>query len=779
MVFLWQKVPEKACILAMDILTKHMLRTTILVVLLLMPFSRALHAQMTTPEIPGLALIPAPKHIAYQTGHYSFPASTPVAAFEKFAEIAQLLREHPFIRFGKVELIKKKKHIPEHGIRLVAAEEQDALGDNAFRIRVDSGGITLTAHRPEAMINAIMTLVQIAYLQKDGSKIPYLDMEDAPRFGYRGLHLDVSRHFFPVSFIKKYLDLMAIYKLNTFHWHLTDGAGWRLQINKYPELTQKAAWRNFARWKSWWNSGRRYATMGDPNASGGFYTQEEVRDLVRYAAMRGITIIPEIEMPGHSEEVLAVYPHLSCSGNAYENSDFCVGNEQTFTFLSDVLSEVVELFPSPMIHIGGDEASKKSWASCPKCQQRMKDEGLKDLDELQSYAVRRMADFLKSKGRKLIGWDEILEGGLPPEAIVMSWRGHSGGVQAANAGHDVILTPGNPMYFDAYQSNPLNEPEAIGGLVPLAAVYAYEPPAAEIKPDKIAHILGIQANVWTEYMPTTEHVEYMVFPRALALSEVAWSAQDNRNWDSFQNRLQSHYLLLQRLHVNYYRPSFKPYTKADFLLESGSAKISISSEQYQPMIRYTIDGSEPSAASPRYTEPLELFKSSLVKSATFADSVRLGEIDSLQVDIHKGIGKKVVYNNPWDSYAARGDSTLVNGVKGSLDYGDGEWQGFTKGGLDVTLDFERREEIKTVSLRFMQNAGPGVFMPGTVSLEISDNGKDFREVQKVKNDIPASQTNLTFRNFNFNLNGRMARYIRVKADNPQGGYLFTDEIVVY
>ena len=756
-----------------------MFRTLILVILLIVPFAEAVRAQITAPETTGLALIPAPKQITYQQGHYSFAGSIPVAAFENFMETAELLSEHPYIRFGEVELIKKKKHIPKQGIRLMVAEEQDALADNAFRIRVDSSGITLTAHRPEAMINAIMTVVQIAYLQKDGSKIPYFEMEDAPRFGYRGLHLDVSRHFFPVSFLKKYLDLMAIYKLNTFHWHLTDGAGWRLEINKYPELTQKAAWRNFARWKEWRNSGRRYVEMGDPNASGGYYTQEEIRDLVRYAAKRGITIIPEIEMPGHSEEVLAVYPHLSCSGNAYENSDFCIGNEQTFTFLSDVLSEVVEVFPSQMIHIGGDEASKKAWASCPKCQQRMKDEGLKDVDELQSYAIKRMSTFLKSKGRKLVGWDEILEGGLPSEAIVMSWRGEGAAVQAANAGHDVIMTPGNPMYFDTYQSNPLNEPEAIGGFVPLSAVYAYEPVAEGISGDKMPRVLGVQGNVWTEYMPSTEHVEYMVFPRALALSEVAWSAKNKKDWESFQSRLQSHYLLLQRLNVNYYRPSFKPYTKAVFLFESGSAKISIKSEQYQPVIRYTIDGSDPDASSPRYTEALELFKSALVKSATFSDSVRLGEIDSLKVDIHKAIGKKVFYNHPWDTYAARGDSTLVNGVKGGLSYGDGEWQGFTKGGLDVTLDFERREEIKTVSVRFMQIAGPGVYMPGTVSLETSDNGKDFKEVQKIKSDIPASQTTLTFKNFNFNLNGRMTRYIRVKASNPQGGYLFTDEIVVY
>src|SRR5690606_10458582 len=363
-----------------------------------------------------------------------------------------------------------------------------------------------------------------------------MTLEDSPRFAYRGLRLDVSRHFYPISFLEKYIDLMAIYKLNRFHWHLTDGAGWRLEIKKYPELTQKAAWRNFSLWKDWWNSPRQYVEMGSPNAYGGYYTQEEARHLVDYAARKGITIIPEIEMPGHSEEVLAVYPHLSCSGLPYQNSEFCIGNEETFTFLTGVLDEVMDVFPSEFIHIGGDEASKESWKTCPKCKKRIEDEGLKNVEELQSYLSKRINEYVKSKDRKIIGWDEILEGGLAEGATVMSWRGEEGGIKAANSGHDVIMTPGSPMYFDSYQSNPMDQPEAIGGFTPLSKVYNYDPVPSDIGDNNRKHILGVQANLWTEYMPTQEHVEYMAYPRVLALAEVAWTSAEQKDWTDFESR---------------------------------------------------------------------------------------------------------------------------------------------------------------------------------------------------------------------------------------------------
>jgi len=519
--------------------------------------------------------------------------------------------------------------------------------------------------------------------------------------------------------------------------------------------------------------------VGDPNASGGYYTQEEARDFVAYAAEKGITVIPEIEMPGHSEEVLATFPQLSCSGEAYRNAEFCIGNEETFSFITNVLDEVMDIFPSTYIHIGGDEADKKAWKNCPKCQERIKSDNLQNEEGLQSYAIKRVEAYLKDKGRKLIGWDEILEGGLPPEATVMSWRGEQGGIEAANAGHDVIMTPGAYLYFDSYQSNPIGQPEAMGGFLPLEKVYSYHPIPAEIAADQQKHILGVQANVWTEYMPTQEQVEYMVFPRAIALAEIGWTPADKRVWQDFKKRLQKHYLLLQRLHVNYYRPSYDVSIASKYDINKKKATVTISSEQYSPEIRYTTDGSEPTTASTLYIDSLSLVNTTTIKAAVFKDSVRFGKVEDFTVDIHKGIGKKIVYNNQWnDKYPAKLDSSLLNGQYGGLSYGDGEWQGFL-GDFDVTLDFERREELHEIKLRFMQLAGPGVYIPGSVKILASDDGKHFREMEKIDNDVPTTDPSLRFKTFSFDLEGRLARYIRIVGQNNMKGFLFTDEIVVY
>lgn len=727
----------------------------------------------------SLSIIPAPTFIQERTGYFQYPEMVDVYVSQDFAAESELLRSHPYIHFETAHKVKSRKKLPEKGIFLLQAEAEDRLPESAYQLEVDTDKIMIVAHNRMAVIHALATLMQIAYTQTDGRLVPAASIKDEPKFNYRGLMLDVSRHFYPISFLKRMLDLMVLYKLNTFHWHLTDGAGWRLEIKKYPALTQKAAWRNYPQWKDWRNQGGRYLEMGDPNASGGYYTQAEARDLVAYAADRGITVIPEIEIPGHSEEVLAAFPHLSCSGEPYKNAEFCIGNEETFSFVTGVLDEVLEIFPSTYIHIGGDEVDKKAWKGCPKCQDRIRNENLENEEGLQSYAIKRVGAYLKEKGRKLIGWDEILEGGLAPDATVMSWRGEKGGVEAANAGHDVIMTPGSYMYFDSYQSNPIGQPEAMGGLLTLEKVYAYHPISPDIAADKQAHILGVQANVWTEYMPTQEQVEYMIFPRAIALAEVAWTPTEKRNWQDFRKRLQKHYLLLQRLNVNYYRPSYDVDMTGKYDTNTKKATVVIASEQYDPEIRYTTDGSEPTRNATLYLSPLSLLNTTTVKAAVFKDSVRFGNVKEFTVDIHKGIGKKIIYNNKWnDSYPAHADSTLLNGQYGGLSYGDGEWQGFL-GDFDVTLDFERREELHQVKLRFMQLTGPGVYMPSSVKILASDDGKHFRELQRVDNDVPATDSSLRFKTFSFDLQGRLARYIRIIGKNDRKGFLFTDEIVVY
>lgn len=431
------------------------------------------------------------------------------------------------------------------------------LPDEGYKLNINRSGVTLEAVTEAGLFYGMQTLLQLMAVK--GKNLTQLEITDYPRFTYRGLHLDVGRHMFPPDFIKRYMDLMARFKFNRFHWHLTEDQGWRIEIKKYPRLQEVAAWRDETivghAGKSDEYDGQRY---------GGYYTQEEIRDIVRYAAERHITIIPEIEMPGHSRAALAAYPQLGCTGGPYTVATtwgvfedvYCAGKEETFTFLQDVLDEVMELFPGTYIHIGGDEVPKKRWKACKACQLRIKNEKLKDEHELQSYFIQRIEKYLNSKGRQIIGWDEILEGGLAPNATVMSWRGEEGGMVAARQQHTVIMTPGNWCYLDHYQASPETEPLAIGGLTTVEEVYSYEPLPAGLTENEQQFILGAQGNVWTEYMKTPEHVEYMVYPRAIALAEVVWTPKEKRNYDDFIRRLKQMQPWLDKLKIHYARHVF-------------------------------------------------------------------------------------------------------------------------------------------------------------------------------------------------------------------------------
>jgi hexosaminidase len=729
-------------------------------------------------QAPGnLDLIPRPTSVMAGKGTFAITPQTRIYTVPAFAAVATLFAETAHL--PKPQTVAAKK-LPVHSIAFSTADKWVIPDTAGYQLKISPNQVMILARTQTGAINGMQSLLQLQLLQPDPATLPCADITDHPRFGYRGVHLDVSRNFFPPAYIKRFLDLMALYKMNTFHWHLTDGAGWRLEIKRYPALTHTAAWRNYADWKNWWSKGRRYSQEGDPNAYGGYYTQAQAREIVAYAAQRGIVVIPEIEMPGHSEEVLAVYPQLSCSGIPYKNSELCLGNDSTFTFLENVLTEVMDIFPSSYIHIGGDEADKKAWKSCPKCQQRIHNEQLKDEHELQSYAVRRVEKFLTAHQRKLLGWDEILEGGLAPEATVMSWRGESGGIAAAKQGHDVIMTPGAYCYFDSYQADPATQPEAIGGYLPLDKVYSYEPVPKELDAAAAKHVLGAQANIWTEYIPDSYHLEYMVYPRLLALSEVVWSDTAHKNQADFQQRIQSHYRLLQRLNVNYYRPSYSITIHPEIDAAQHRTVISFSSEQYQPQIRYTLDSSMPDVSSPLYNGPFTVKGSAPVTAAIFKDSVLQGKPAFLQLDDHMAIGKKVMYNIPYSNkYPAQKESTLVNGYRGSLTYGDGQWQGFESKDMDVTIDMEQATDLHRLSVTFMQLTGPGVYMPAFVEVLLSEDGKNFRPLQQVPNDIPVSRATLVFKDFTFDLNGQKARYIRVHAKNEQRGFMFADEVIIY
>jgi hexosaminidase len=626
---------------------------------------------------------------------------------------------------GNFSLSEKESRGMESGAFLAATpalsrfhfKVEKELSPEAYRLSITSNHVEIASSTPTGRFYAIQTLLQLAKKEGHIYTLPCVRITDAPRFSYRGIHLDVSRHFFSKAFIKKQLDAMARYKMNRFHWHLTDGAGWRIEIKKYPLLTEKTAYRPYPNWKVFWKGDRHFCTADAEGAQGGFYTQEDVKEIVQYAKERFITVIPEIEMPGHSEEVFVAYPELSCSGKPYVNSDFCIGKEATFTFLQDVLKEVMALFPSKYIHIGGDEASKGAWKKCPLCQKRMQKEGLENVDELQSYLIHRIEKFLNKNGRKLLGWDEILEGGLAPDATVMSWRGEEGGIKAAQENHHVIMTPGAYCYLDHYQDNPMEEPEAIGGYTPLSKTYSYDPvPEILIKENKAQYVLGVQGNLWTEYCFTPQQAEYMLYPRLLAIAENGWSEVDRKEYASFKS------IALEELDLL----KAKGYHVFDLANESQSRKDS--------------------------TSPMN----------------------------HLAKGCKVTYTHPFaDKYAAAGEKTLTDGYRGNWTYTDGKWQGFLNTDVEVMVDLKEALTFHTVEMEFMQASGAWVWLPVSVVYETSIDGLNFTPLAKIDHQISKKYDRLVIHPFTWQGETK-ARYVRCKAksNGVKSGWLFTNEIMI-
>ena len=674
-------------------------------------FSTLLLIGNSCSEQKEIDVIPMPRSVEYHSGNFVISPETKFYT-NLSAESRQALTDYlEGTSLGSVPFAESATG--NNGIELNLCDSSIVTGNEAYRIEIVKKGVRLSANTETGIFYGLQTLLQLLN-NGDNKTLPALTINDSPRFPYRGLHLDVSRHFFDKEFVKKQLNAMAYFKMNRLHWHLTDGAGWRIEIKKYPRLTSFAAWRPFDKLNDWWVEGRTFCEQDDPRAVGGYYTQDDIREVVAYAAERHITIIPEIEMPGHSEEVLATYPELSCSGKPYVNADFCIGTEKTFEFLENVLFEVIDLFPSEYIHIGGDEASKSSWNTCPRCQKRMADEHLNSVEELQSYMIHRIEKFLNDHGRKIIGWDEIIEGGLSPTATVMSWRGEEGGIKAVKAGNQAIMTPGKYCYLDAFQDAPNTQPMAIGGYLTLEKVYSFEPVPDSLSTKEAELILGVQGNVWTEHIPTPEHYEYMIYPRILALAEIGWSPSEVKKWDNFHTRA------LQAVNI---------------LREQG----------YNPFPLEKEIGDKP---------------------------------ESYQKVNHLAIGKKVTYANPYSShYAAQGEKTLVDGVRGGWMYNDDRWQGFIDCDFDVTIDLGKETDIKQVCAEFIQLKGPYVWLPKQVIISSSVDGEHYDTLATVDNDISPDIETLQFKEFGWEGNAK-ARYIRYKAlsNGIDGGWLFTDEI---
>ncbi|MDE5560630.1 MAG: family 20 glycosylhydrolase, partial [Bacteroidaceae bacterium] len=626
--------------------------------------------------------------------------------------------------------------------------------------------------------------------------LPAVEITDAPRFSYRGTMLDVSRHFVPLDSLKRYVDMLALHNINRFHWHLSEDQGWRIEIKSRPLLTELGSKRSetvIGR-----NSGKY-----DGIPYGGFYTQEEAKELVRYAAERYITIIPEIDMPGHMMGALHGYPELGCTGGPYEvwrqwgvsDEVLCAGNDETLRFIEDVLTEITEIFPSEYIHVGGDECPKTRWKECPKCQARIKQLGIKADDKhsaeeyLQSFIIGHAEKFLNSKGRRLIGWDEILEGGLAPNSTVMSWRGEGGGIEAARQKHDVIMTPNSYLYFDYYQTKDTeNEPLAIGGYVPVERVYSYEPAPKALTPEEQKYIIGVQANLWTEYVPTYSHVEYMLLPRLAALCEVQWSRADKKDYDSFIARLPQLVKLYDLNRYNYathvfdIRVSIAPDTEEEVL------KVALSTIDGSP-IHYTLDGTEPDETSPLYTDTLRINEDCTI-SAIGIRPTGTTRVFRDEVKMHKAAFKPITMLQPINAqYAYDGAGTLLDGLRGGQNYKTGRWIAFYRNDMEAVIDMKQPTEISSVSISTLVEKGDWVFDARRFAVSVSDDGESFTEI--AAEDYPEMTPDSPNRIYDHTLSFApvSARYIKVyvrpEHSLPEwhGGkgnpaFVFIDEITV-
>jgi hexosaminidase len=637
-------------------------------------------------------------------------------------------------------------------------ERLDKKLPGAYMLRIDGKGAYLAGDNETGVFNGIQSLIQLLPVPDTKLTIlpaklslPFVFIDDEPRFAYRGMHLDVGRHFFPVSFIKQYIDYLALHKFNKFHWHLTEDQGWRIEIKKYPKLTEVGAWRNGT------IIGRYPGTGNDKEKYGGFYTQAEIKEVVKYAANRYIDIIPEIEMPGHSSAAIAAYPQLSCfpeipTSNYFPKACewngpvtgkqvqqtwgvfddvFCAGNDSTFTFLQNVLDEVLALFPSKYIHVGGDECPKENWKKCARCQQRIVTEHLTDEHHLQSYFIQRIEKYLNNKGRSLIGWDEILEGGLAPNAAVMSWRGETGGIEAARQKHEVIMTPGNPVYFDHSQSE--NEDSVtIGGFNSLDKVYAYEPIPAKLNETEATFILGAQANVWTEYMKNTAKVEYMIFPRMSALSEVLWSKKENKNWDAFQQKLMIQFKRYDLWKANYSKAYFD--LKATVLPTENYSGVLWKLETKNSVINYTkrltVNDPPNPPAFTKYTIPVLIQMSGEYDGWTTENGKQLNDPLTQTFNFNKATGKKITLTNPPSpGYPGDGAFTLVNGVQNEKGMGrTKEFLGFSGTDCEAIIELGKTETISKVVIHSLHQKSSWIWRPMTLEVFVMEANGNYKSV---------------------------------------------------
>lgn len=667
----------------------------------------------------------------------------------------------------------------------------------AYQLKVDVNQVIISSPSEAGVFYGIQTLRKaVDVAESSNVELPAVEIKDQPRFGYRGMMLDVGRHFFSMDEIKTYIDMMALHNINRFHWHLSEDQGWRIEIKKYPKLTEIGSMRKET--VIGHNSGKY-----DGKPYGGFYTQEQAKEIVAYAAERYITVIPEIDLPGHMQAALAAYPELGCTGGPYEvwtqwgvsDNVLCAGNDQTIQFIKDVLAEIVEIFPSEYIHVGGDECPKVKWSTCPKCQARIKALGLKSDDKhtkeerLQSYVIHEAEEFLNSKGRKMIGWDETLEGGLAPNATVMSWRGEAGGIEAAKQHHDVVMTPNTYLYFDYYQSKDTEtEPMAIGGYLPIERVYSYEPMPKSLSPEEQKYIVGVQANLWTEYIPDFKQVQYMVLPRMAALSESQWCAPEKKNYEAFLQRVSRLVNIYAKNGWNYATHIFDVMLDLKPNTETGTLDAVARTIDNAP-IYYTLDGSEPTTASEKYTDVIKIDKPCTLRTVAIRPSGS-SKITKDEISFSKSSMKPIIMLQPINKqYEFSGATVLVDGMTGNMNYKTGRWIAFYTNDLEAVIDLKEATEISSMTLHTCVEKGDWIFDTRGITVSVSDDNQTFKEVaSEAYPAMKESDPNQIYTH-ELKFDPVKTRYVKVKALSEQKipswhggkgnpGFLFVDEIIL-
>jgi hexosaminidase len=710
-------------------------------------------------------------------GNLVIHAST-VLSYNDPAFIGEVQVFNDYLKTGygftlKTELSNKRKP----GSIFIALSRQ--LTGSNYELSIDSDGVFITGGDPAGVFYALQTLKQLLPAGKIKElSLPLLKIEDGPRFNYRGMHLDVVRHFFPVSFIKEYIDYLALYKMNYFHWHLTDDQGWRIEIKKYPRLQSVGAWRNgtligHLNDRPWKFDTIRY---------GGFYTQEEIKEIVRYATARHIEIIPEIEMPGHATAALAAYPEYSCTGGPFEtarswgvfNDVFCP-REETFNFLQDILDEVCSLFPGKYVHIGGDECPKDRWKECGHCQELIKKENLGDAEGLQRYFTNRISAYLRTKNKTAVGWDEILNPALDSHAVILSWRGYRGAVEGATRGHDVIMAPYSHCYFDYYQSRFTDGKLAIGGYLPLDVVYGFEPVPDALSNQQVPRILGAQGNVWTEYITNKGDLQEMIFPRMSALAEVLWSPKSARDYRSFTGRLQAHFKFLKFIGVRYSTAMYEIASRVTPATGKG-IEIELYSAFPGGKIHYTLDGTDPSRNSPVMDQKLTVDQSVGIRAAIFEGVQQRGSVFIRNFSVNAATARPVILAHPpHPEYSTGGTFSLVDGVTGNLPWIPSEWLGFQGEDLEAVIDLGSELRVSRVTLDVLKDEAGRIYLPREVSVFTSKDGIDFVPA----GTLDEKEINKMQRKLRVQFPPVSTKWIKVVAKNRNGkDWLFIDEIAV-